>query len=134
MAFEYDIRKINRILRHAKSKISSLNSYCSISPSLNIELEKTICSQTTFRGTKHYHWNRTSASMQIIQRAESIIDNFIYEILEKLADEDCKSCGKLILISAFSLAKNAPIDHNTDHSVVNREEDWYKTIPFQFRR
>lgn len=99
-----------------------------------MELEKTICSQTTFRGTTHYHLNRTSASIQIIQRAERIIDNFIYEILDKLVDDECKIAGSLIIISAFSLAKNAPIDDSTDNSTINIEEDWYKTIPFQFRR
>jgi hypothetical protein len=133
MTFEYDIRKIKRILRYAKSKISGLNSFIAISPSSNIEMEKTVSSQTNYRGTTHYHLNRTSASVQIIQRAESIIDNFIYEILEKLVDVDCLD-PSLKVISAFSLAKNAPIDRSTDHSVVNIEEEWYKRIPFQFRR
>jgi hypothetical protein len=132
MIYEYDIRKIKRILRHAKSKISSLVSNISISPSSNIEMEKTVCWQTTFRGTTHYHLNRTSAS--IVQSAESIIDNFVYEVLEKLVDKECVQLQSLCVISAFSLAKSAPIDQCADHSVINSEEEWYKTIPFQFRR
>jgi hypothetical protein len=133
MSYEYDIRKIKRILRYAKSKISALVSFMAISPSSNIEMEKTVCSQTSYRGTTHYHLNRTSASVQIIQRAESIIDNFIYEILEKLVDGDCLDLS-LKVLSAFSFATNAPIDHSTDHSGINIEEEWYRRIPFQFRR
>ena len=71
--------------------------------------------------------------MQILQRAENVVDNFIYEILEKLADHDCKIPQKLVMLASFNLAKTAPMDQSLDHAHV-LEEVWYRNIPFQFRR
>ena len=103
-----------------------------------LELEKGVSSQITFRRTTHYQLNRSGASIQIIQRAESIIDNFIYEILDKCVDDQCHlSCAPLAVNAAFALGKSAPIDTDSaleSVGLVVCEEEWYTKIPFHFRR
>ena len=135
-----DIKRIQRILRQAKSRVFSLTSALSAAPSYTASSKQ----QITFK-------NKSSQEMgqSLVQRKDTldssplicdlscaVYSGFKNEVLSKLYTKtQNERFPSLMTLASFAVGTLAPIqDVSGDHGNVMQEELFYSLIPFHFKR